>query len=115
MRIFYTNERERERIFEIKNVIRNYVARPCERKDEPVRLYSSSLPIRDTHARSSRDKTESLRKQLTNYIIISFCSDSEFIRSLSSRIRDSNAPGIIGRRRIGPTRFLGSGLVAIIR
>lgn len=100
----------------IIRVIRNYLARPCARKDEPVRLFSSSLRIRDRQPALARDKTESFGKQLTNYIIISFCTDPEFIR-LGWNTR-SSAPGIIGhppRRRIGPARFLGSGIVAIIR
>lgn len=61
----------------------------------------------------SRDKTESLRKQLTNYIIISFCTDPEFIR-LGWNTR-SRAPGIIGRRRRAIHRVESGRLVSSAR
>jgi len=64
-------------------------------------------------ARLSLDKTESLRKQLTNYIIISFCTDPEFIR-LGWHTR-SSAPGIIGRRRRAIHRVESGRLVSSAR
>lgn len=105
---------ERERIFEIKNVIRNYLARPCARKDEPVRPFPSSPRIRGGQRRALprlEIKPSRFGKQLTNYIIISFCTDPKVY---SSRLKYAfaragyNWPSTTGVES-GPARFLGSG------